>query len=96
MSLDKALSNYREAYDTADPDFKRVVDEAFTAAYQVFKHHGWPVNNTDPAMDLEAALVKYAVISTGADLHQPLRPPAGAKPREFRVAAVPEGPRYWF
>jgi hypothetical protein len=75
MSLDRHLENYREAYYEADEGFRQVIDEAFRAAYNVFKAHGWPVNNNDPAADLETALVRYAVISIGADLGQQLKPP---------------------
>ena len=75
MSLDPKLSNYREAYYEADQGFRKVIDEAFTAAYKVLQSHGWPVNNNDPAMDLEIAVVKYAAISMGADLNEQLRAP---------------------
>jgi len=78
MTLDPRLSNYREAYYDADPAFQKVIDEAFKAVEQVFKSHSFPTRNDETAENLVTAIVKFAVLSLGADLNEQLKPPAAA------------------
>lgn len=70
MSLDRSLSEYREAYMEASSDFVLAIDEAFEAAQRVLKEAGFRVANDDHAENLVTAIVKYVVISSGKPLDE--------------------------
>jgi hypothetical protein len=63
MSLDRNLSDYREAYDEAPEEFRFVIDRAFDGVLAAFREANWPVSTNDTAENLVSAITKFAILS---------------------------------
>jgi len=63
MSLTVEAREYLDAREEAPARFKNAIDNAMDALMGSLRRTGWPLAGDDRAAELEAAVVRYVILS---------------------------------